>query len=555
MAATEDRRAADGTSEWRRELYDATPEREGVLFSTISGLENEPVYTPDNVAVDYDRDLGHPGAYPFTRGVYPSMYRGKLWTMRQFAGFGTPEETNERFRYLLAHGQTGLSTAFDMPTLMGYDSDHPRSLGEVGREGVAIDSLADMETLFSGIPLGEVSTSMTINSPAAMLLAFYVCVAEQQGVPRAELRGTVQTDILKEYIAQKEWIFPPEPSMRLVVDMVEFCAGDLPRWHPISISGYHIREAGSTAAQELAFTLADGFAYVEAALERGLAIDDFAPRLSFFFNAHLDFFEEIAKYRAARRIWARELRERYGARDPRSWLMRFHAQTAGVSLTAQQPEVNIVRTAIEALAAVLGGAQSLHTNSFDEALALPTEHAARIALRTQQVIAHETGVVNTIDPLGGSWYLEQLTNRLEEEARDYFRRIRELGGVVAAIKDNFFQREIAEASFRYQAEVEARQRLVVGVNSYELDEDPEVELLRVDPGLEQKQVERVRALRARRDRAAADAALGRLKEAAARDGVNLMPLIVDAAKAYVTMGEMCDALREVWGVWRETPVF
>jgi methylmalonyl-CoA mutase N-terminal domain/subunit len=490
MATTEDRRGLGGSDDWRRELYAAAPERQGELFSTISGLENEPLYAPERVEIDYDRDLGYPGAYPFTRGVYPSMYRGRLWTMRQFAGFGTAAETNERFRYLLAHGQTGLSTAFDMPTLMGYDSDHQRSLGEVGREGVAIDSLADAETLFDGIPLGEVSTSMTINGPAAMLLAFYVSVAEEQGVPRAELRGTIQTDILKEYIAQKEWIFPPEPSMRLVTDMVEFCARELPRWHPISISGYHIREAGSNAIQELAFTLANGFAYVDAAIERGLDVDEFAPRLSFFFNAHLDFFEEIAKYRAARRIWARELRERYGAKNPRSWLMRFHTQTAGVSLTAQQPEVNIVRTALEALAAVLGGTQSLHTNSFDEALALPTENAVRLALRTQQVIAHETGVVNTIDPLGGSYYLEDLTNRLETEAYDYFGRIEKLGGVIPAIKENFFQREIAEASFRYQAEVEAKQRIVVGVNRYELEDEAELELLRIDPALEQEQIDR-----------------------------------------------------------------
>src|SRR5689334_19752700 len=467
MAMTEDPRArADGTAEWKRELYDAKPERQDELFTTISGLDNEPLYTPDNVEIDYDRDLGYPGVYPFTRGVYPSMYRGKLWTMRQFAGFGTAEETNERFRYLLDHGQTGLSTAFDMPTLMGYDSDHARSLGEVGREGVAIDSLEDMETLFAGIPLGEVSTSMTINSPAAILLAFYACVGEEQGVSMDKLRGTIQTDILKEYIAQKEWIFPPEPSLRLVVDMIEWCSREMPLMHPVSISGYHIREAGSTAAQELAFTLADGFALVDACVARGLDVDSFAPRLSFFINAHIDLFEEIAKYRAARRIWARELRSRYGARDPRSWLLRFHTQTAGVSLTAQQPEVNIVRTAIEALAAVLGGTQSLHTNSFDEALALPTEDAVRIALRTQQVIAHETGVVNTIDPLGGSYYVEDLTNRLEAEAYDYFDRIRKLGGVIPAIKENFFQREIAEASFRYQHEVEQRQRIVVGVNRY-----------------------------------------------------------------------------------------
>ena len=533
----------------------ATTESTGGLHTTISGLPLEPIYTPETTPIDYERDLGLPGEYPFTRGVYPTMYRGRLWTMRQFAGFGTAEETNERFRYLLEHGQTGLSTAFDMPTLMGYDSDHPRSLGEVGREGVAIDSLDDMETLFAGIPLGEVSTSMTINSPAAMLLAFYVCVGEEQGVPRDQLRGTVQTDILKEYIAQKEYIFPPEPSMRLVVDMIEFCSQELPRMHPVSISGYHIREAGSTAAQELAFTLADGLAYVDACRERGLDVDDFAPRLSFFFNAHMDFFEEIAKYRAARRIWAREMRERHGAKNPRSWLMRFHSQTAGVSLTAQQPEVNIVRTAIEALAAVLGGTQSLHTNSFDEALALPTEHAVRIALRTQQVIAHESGVVNTTDPLGGSWFIEDLTNRLEAEAYEYFDRIEKLGGVIEAIKENFFQREIADASFRFQSEVEAGERVIVGVNRYQLEDEAPPEILSIDPALEGKQVERVQALRARRDSAAVEQRLAQLREAAAREDVNLMPIIVDCARDYVTMGEMCDALREVWGVWRETPVF
>jgi methylmalonyl-CoA mutase, N-terminal domain len=525
------------------------------LFSTISGVEVDPVATPESVRLDYGRDLGFPGEFPFTRGVYSSMYRGRLWTMRQFAGFGTAAETNERFRYLLEHGQTGLSTAFDMPTLMGYDSDHPRSEGEVGREGVAIDSLADMETLFDGIPLGDVSTSMTINSPAAILLAFYLCVGEQQGVSRAQLRGTIQTDILKEYIAQKEYIFPPEPSMRLVTDMVEFCAGEMPLWHPISISGYHIREAGSTAAQELAFTLADGFTYVEWAVERGLDVDEFAPRLSFFFNAHLDFFEEIAKYRAARRIWATVLRDRFGAKDPRSLLMRFHTQTAGVSLTAQQPEVNIVRTAIEALAAVLGGTQSLHTNSFDEALALPTEDAVRIALRTQQVIAHETGVVNSIDPLGGSYFVEQLTNELERQAYEYFERIDELGGVVAAIKENFFQREIADAAFRYQSEVEAEQRVIVGVNRYQLEDEIQIPILKVDPDLERQQIARVQALRASRDTAAVEAALARLKDDAASEHRNLMPPIVDAARAYVTMGEMCDCFREVWGTWRETPVF
>jgi methylmalonyl-CoA mutase N-terminal domain/subunit len=504
--------------------------------------------------VDYERDLGDPGSFPFTRGVYESMYRGRLWTMRQFAGFGTAEETNRRFRYLLEHGQTGLSTAFDMPTLMGVDSDHPRSLGEVGREGVAIDSLEDMRTLFDGIPLGEVSTSMTINSPAAILLAFYICVGEEQGVPRDKLRGTIQTDILKEYIAQKEYIYPPEPSMRLVTDMVEFCAREMPLWHPISISGYHIREAGSTAAQELAFTLADGLAYVEAALERGLDVDEFAPRLSFFFNAHIDFFEEIAKYRAARRIWARELRDRYGAKDPRSWLMRFHAQTAGVSLTAQQPEVNIVRTALEALAAVLGGTQSLHTNSFDEALALPTEDAVRLALRTQQVIAHETGVVDTADPLGGSYFVESLTNELERQAYEYFERIEQLGGVVEAIKKNFFQAEIADASFRHQREVELGERVIVGVNRFVMDDAVPAELHRVDPESESRQVIRVRALRARRDPAAVEATLARLRDEAAGEG-NLMDTILDAARAEVTMGEMCDTLREVWGVWRETPVF
>jgi methylmalonyl-CoA mutase, N-terminal domain len=554
MATTEDRRRADATAEWRRELYEEKPEREA-LFSTMSGVGVEPLYTPDNVEIDYNRDLGFPGVFPYTRGVYPSMYRGRLWTMRQFAGFGMAEETNARFRYLLDHGQTGLSTAFDMPTLMGYDSDHPKSLGEVGREGVAVDSLEDMELLFDGIPLDKVSTSMTINGPAAMLLGFYVCVADEQGVPHDRLRGTIQTDILKEYIAQKEWIFPPEPSMRLCVDMIEFCAREVPQWHPISISGYHIREAGSSAAQELAFTLADGFAYVEAAMARGLDVDDFAPRLSFFFNAHIDFFEEVAKYRAARRIWARELRDRYGAKDPRSWLMRFHAQTAGVSLTAQQPQVNIVRTALEALAAVMGGCQSLHTNSFDEALALPTEHAVKIALRTQQVIAHETGVTSSIDPLGGSYFVEELTNRLEQEALDYFERIRELGGVIRAIKENFFQREIAEASFRFQREVEAGERVIVGVNRYEDAGEEDIELLHIDPALEQKQIERVTALRARRESGAAEEALARLKRDAARDDVNLMPAIIEASKAYVTMGEMCDALREVWGTWRETPVF
>ena len=553
MASTENRGAIKATEAWRTGVYEDEGERDA-LFSTISGLELDPLYSSDNVAVNHEQDLGWPGRYPYTRGVYPSMYRGQLWTMRQFAGFGTAQETNERFQYLLEHGQTGLSTAFDMPTLMGYDSDHPRSLGEVGREGVAVDSLEDMEVLFQGIPLGEVSTSMTINSPAAMLLAFYVCVAEAQGVSRKELRGTAQTDILKEYIAQKEWIFPPEPSVRLVVDMIEYCASEMPKWHPVSISGYHIREAGSTAAQELAFTLADGFAYVEETMARGLSVDEFAPRLSFFFNAHIDFFEEIAKYRAARRIWARELRERFGARDPHSWRMRFHTQTAGVSLTAQQPEVNIVRTAIEALGAVLGGTQSLHTNSFDEALALPTEQAAKLALRTQQVIAHETGVTHTIDPLGGSYFVEELTNRLERQAYEYFQQINALGGVIPAIEQNFFQDEIAKASYRYQSEVEEGKRIVVGVNRFVDEDDEHVELLRIDSALEHQQVDRVGNLRARRDSAAVDQALARLKREAEGDQ-NLMPTIIEASGAYATIGEMCDALREVWGVWRETPAF
>src|SRR5215211_6987612 len=480
MATTEDRDRLAATEEWRRELYDAVPERQGELFSTISGLDNEPLYTPDTVEIDYERDLGYPGVYPFTRGVYPSMYRGRLWTMRQFAGYGTAEETNERFRYLLDHGQTGLSTAFDMPTLMGLDSDQGRSLGEVGVEGVAIDSLDDMLDLFRGIPLGEVTTSMTINGPAAILLAFYVCVGEEQGVAADRLGGTLLINILKEYIAQKEWCFPIEPAMRLVTDMVEWCSENMPRWHPISISGYHIREAGSTAQQELAFTLKDGFTYVEEAIARGLDVDRFAPRLSFFFNAHIDFFEEIAKYRAARRIWAREMKETYGATDPRAMMMRFHTQTAGVSLTAQQPLVNLVRTTLEALAGVLGGTQSLHTNSYDEALALPTEDAVRLALRTQQVIAHESGVPNTVDPLAGSYFVETLTDEMERAAYEYFARIDELGGMVEAIKQSFPQREIADASFRYQQEVRDRKRIVVGVNEYELEDEEQLPILRLD---------------------------------------------------------------------------
>ncbi len=540
--------------EWLEQEYARQPERDA-LFTTISGEEVKPLYTDQDLAdTDVARDVGYPGEYPFTRGVYPSMYRGRMWTMRQFAGFGTAEETNERFRYLLDHGQQGLSTAFDMPTLMGHDSDDSRSLGEVGREGVAIDTLDDMNTLFAGIPLGEVTTSMTINAPAAILLAFYVCVAEEQGVSRDRLGGTIQTDILKEYIAQKEWCFPIDPAMRLVTDMVEFCSAELPRWHPISISGYHIREAGSTAQQELAFTLADGFAYVQAAIDRGLDVDDFAPRLSFFFNAHIDFFEEIAKYRAARRIWAREMRDTFGAQDPASWRMRFHSQTAGVSLTAQQPLNNIVRTALEALSAVLGGTQSLHTNSYDEALALPTEEAVRVALRTQQIIAHETGVTNTIDPLGGSWFVESLTNRMEEAAYDYFRKIEELGGMVEAVKRNFPQREIADASWRYQTEVDQDRRFVVGVNRYEMPDEEPIEILRIDPTLERKQMDRLAATRGRRDGTAVEQHLAELKDAASA-GRNLMYPLIECARARCSEGEMIGALQQVFGSYKESPVF
>jgi methylmalonyl-CoA mutase N-terminal domain/subunit len=540
--------------EWLSEVYSRLEEREA-LFETISGEEVKPLYTEeDRAGSDSERDLGYPGEYPYTRGVYPSMYRGRLWTMRQFAGFGTAEETNERFHYLLDHGQTGLSTAFDMPTLMGLDSDADRSLGEVGVEGVAIDTLDDMETLFGGIDLGKVTTSMTINAPAAILLAFYVCTAEEQGVPPERLGGTIQTDILKEYIAQKEWCFPIEPAMRVVGDMIEWATEHMPRWHPISISGYHIREAGSTAQQELAFTLKDGFTYVEQAIERGMDVDDFAPRLSFFFNAHIDFFEEIAKYRAARRIWAREMRETYGAKRDESLRMRFHTQTAGVSLTAQQPQVNIIRTAIEALAGVLGGTQSLHTNSYDEALALPTEEAVRIALRTQQVIAHETGVTNTIDPLGGSYFIETLTDEMERSAYEYFARIDELGGMVEAIKQNFPQREIADASFRYQQEVDSKQRIVVGVNDYVQEDDDEIPILRIDPELERKQKGRVEATKARRDAAEVERTLGALKEAAATDA-NLMQPILDCARARVSEGEMVAALQQVFGSYTELPVF
>ena len=538
---------------WRAERYAANPEREA-LFETISGEPIEPLYTEEDLPADPGADIGMPGEFPYTRGVYPSMYRGRLWTMRQFAGFGTAEETNERFRYLLDHGQTGLSTAFDMPSLMGHDSDHARSEGEVGREGVALDTPDDMETLFQGIDMGAVSTSMTINAPAAVMLAFYVVAAERQGVPPEGLAGTIQTDILKEYIAQKEWCFPVDPAMRLVTDMIEYCAKEMPRWHPVSISGYHIREAGSTAQQELAFTLKDGFTYVEQALERGLDVDDFAPRLSFFFNAHIDFFEEVAKYRAARRIWARELRDTYGARDERSLLMRCHAQTAGVSLTAQQPLNNVTRTAIEALAAVLGGTQSLHTNSFDEALALPTEEAVRVALRTQQVIAEETGVVHTADPLGGSYFVEALTDRMEEAAYGYFAKIDELGGMVEAIKQNYPQREIADASFTYQQEVDAGQRIVVGVNGYREGGEGQIETLRIDPALERKQIGRLEAVRTRRTGADVERSLAALREAAAGEQ-NLMYPLIECARAHASEGEIVESLQQVFGTYTETPVF
>jgi methylmalonyl-CoA mutase N-terminal domain/subunit len=540
---------------WEREQFARTPERD-TPFSTISGEPINPLYTDDDLPDDPEAAIGLPGEYPYTRGVYPSMYRGRLWTMRQFAGYGTAQETNRRFRYLLEHGQTGLSTAFDMPSLMGHDSDHPRSQGEVGREGVAIDTLEDMEALFAEIPLEKVSVSMTINAPAAIMLAFYVVAAERRGIGAEKLSGTIQTDILKEYIAQKEWCFPVDPAMRLVTDMVQWCAAHMPRWHPISISGYHIREAGSTAAQELAFTLKDGLTYVEHAVARGLDVDQFAPRLSFFFNAHIDFFEEIAKFRAARRIWAREMRETFGARDERSLLMRFHTQTAGVSLTAQQPLNNIVRTAIEALAGVLGGTQSLHTNSFDEAFALPTEQAVRVALRTQQIIAEESGVANTIDPLGGSYFVEALTDRMEELAYEYFAKIDELGGMVEAIKLGFPQREIADAAFRYQQELESGARKLVGINANtEGNEEDVPPILRIDPAFEVDQIRRVRTVRERRESARAAEALEGLERAARDPAENLMPHLLEVARAEATEGEVVAALQQVFGTYTESPAF
>jgi methylmalonyl-CoA mutase, N-terminal domain len=548
----------------------ATPPRtqaETAPARTLSGEPVQELYTAAGVGgrppgtPPLQDPIGRPGEYPFTRGVYETMYRGRLWTMRQFAGFGTSEETNERFHYLLEHGQTGLSTAFDMPSLMGHDSDSPRSLGEVGREGVAVDTVADMRTLFAGIDLGAVTVSMTINAPAAIMLAFYVAAAESGAeqpagpIPAERLAGTIQADILKEYIAQKEWCFPVDPAMRLCGDMIEWCTRHMPRWHPISISGYHIREAGATAQQELAFTLADGLTYVRQAVARGLHVDEFAPRLSFFFNAQIDLFEEVAKYRAARRIWARELRESFGAKNPRSWLMRFHAQTAGVSLTAQQPLNNIVRTTVEALAAVLGGAQSLHTNSYDEALALPTEEAVRLALRTQQVIAHETGVASTADPLGGSYHVEAMTDRMEARCYEYFAKIEQLGGMVEAVKRNFPQREIADAAFELQRQIDAGERIVVGVNAHVLEDEQPIPILRVDHALERKQLERLAAARAGRDGAEVERTLAALRAAAAAPERNLMEPLLHCARACASEGEIVESLQQVFGDYTETPVF
>jgi len=525
-------------------------------FKSLSGREVKPYYTAEDVrGLDEAKDLGTPGEYPFTRGIHKTMYRGRVWTMRQFAGFGTARETNERFKYLLAKGQTGLSVAFDFPTITGHDSDDPMSEGEVGRCGVAIASLADMETLLEGIPLDKVSTSMTINGPAAVLLAFYLAVAKKQGVPLDKLRGTTQNDVLKEYMAQKSWCFPPLPSMGVVTDIIEFCTEHVPQWNTISISGYHIREAGSTAVQELAFTLANGFAYVEQGIANGLDVDRFAPRLSFFFNAHLDFFEEIAKYRAARRIWARRMREKYGAKNPKAWLLRFHTQTAGVSLTAQQPENNIVRTATEALSAILGGTQSLHTNSMDETLALPTEKAVKIALRTQQVLAHEIGVANVADPLAGSYYVESLTDKMEAEAEEIFAKIDAMGGVIAGIESGYFQREIARSAYRLQKEMDAKERVVVGLNDFIDDDDAgSLELLRVDPKSETEQLAQLEDLKRSRDSEAVAASLTRLRDAA-RAGENIMPHLIDGALAYATLGEMINTLKAEYGEYHEPPMF
>lgn len=540
--------------EWLEEASKA--KTNGMKFTSLSGKDLDICYSPDdNKDFKYDEKLGYPGEYPYTRGIHSNMYRGKIWTMRQFAGFGTPEDTNMRFKYLLEHGQTGLSTAFDMPTLMGWDADAPLSEGEVGICGVSISSLADMEILFNGIPLDRVSTSMTINSPAAMVFAFYLAVAEKQNVPFSKLRGTLQNDILKEYIAQKEFIYPPKESMRIITDMIEYCTNEVPQFNPVSVSGYHIREAGSTAAQELAFTLADGFAYVEACIERGLDVDAFAPRISHFFNSHLDFFEEIAKFRAARRIYAKRMKEKYGAKNPRSWILRFHTQTAGCSLTAQQPENNIVRTAIEALAAVLGGTQSLHTNSMDETLALPSDKAVKIALRTQQIIAYEHGVINVADPLGGSYYIEKLTDDIEAEAEKYFNAIDAQGGVIACIENGFFQKEIANAAYKYQKELDNKEKIVVGVNDFvEENEQIDIPILQISKSVEELQVKRLREMKASRNQESVKKSLEELNEAA-KDGRNLMPVILNCARNYVTLGEMCGELKEVFGVYHESAVF
>ena len=536
-----------------RKSQERMPERDNLM--TTSSVPINRLYTPlDNAQLDYIHDIGLPGEYPYTRGVQPTMYRAKPWTMRMFAGFGTAEDTNKRFKYLLAQGQTGLSTAFDMPTLYGYDTDHPLAAGEFGKCGVAVSSLADMEVLFDGLPLDKITTSMTINSPASVIWAMYIANAEKRGFPMAKLGGTLQNDILKEYSAQKEFLFPPEPSMRLVVDTIEFGTRHMPKWNTISISGYHIREAGATAVQELAFTLADGLAYVDAALKRGLKIDEFAPRLSFFFDVHNDFFEEIAKFRAGRRLWARLMRERYGAKDPRSWMMRCHAQTAGVSLTAQQADNNVVRTAIQALAAVLGGTNSLHTNSLDEALALPTERAALIALRTQQIIASESGVVNTVDPLGGSYFIEALTGETERATMDYIERIDALGGVLACIQNGFFQREIAESAYRYQQEIDAHKRTIVGVNDYTMEEEIKVPTLYIDRVGERAHLDRLNRVRRERDNAAVKRALENLRRVT-DSTENTMPAIIEAVKAYATLGEIMNVFRAAFGEYMEPAVF
>ncbi|MBK8946043.1 MAG: methylmalonyl-CoA mutase family protein [Ignavibacteriae bacterium] len=531
-------------------------EKNDLKFTTVSGEKINPLYTPEDIEnKNFNDEIGFPGQFPYTRGIHPTGYRGKLWTMRQFAGFGSPEDTNERFKYLLSHGQTGLSVAFDLPTLMGYDSDHQMSIGEVGICGVAISSLEDMEILFDGIPLEQVSTSMTINSPAAMIYAFYLAVAKKQGVKFDQLRGTLQNDILKEYIAQKEFIFPPKPSMRIITDMIEFSTKEVPQFNPVSVSGYHIREAGATAAQELAYTLADGFAYIEHAIERGMDIDEFAPRISFFFNSHLDFFEEIAKYRAARRIYAKHMKEKYGAKNPRSWWMRFHTQTAGCTLTAQQPENNIIRTAFQAMAAVLGGTQSLHTNSMDETLALPSEKAVKIALRTQQILAYETGVINTVDPLGGSYFIESLTDKMEQEAEKIFAEIDSLGGVIPAIDAGYFQKEISQSAYRYQIELDKKEKFVVGVNEFvEKDEKIDIPILQISKDVELKQKERLMKLKERRNNSKVDECLNEI-DLAARNNVNLMPILIKAAENYVTLGEMVEVLKVPFGVYEEAIVF